>query len=191
MYLLRAALPGSDDSGPVSPQGTVPNPFSFALSSANATVTSGGSVKIVDSTTFAVSTTIAMAEVTVEPGAIRCVWFRPPWHICSSNPACHFRELHWHPTQDEWSFFLLVGSDIVSCVSSNVFSYLARERRELQSSHPRALLERSTISLVMSVRDVLFVYQLFPLTVSLLGYVPTAMGTLSASFVTSYLLTNP
>ncbi|KAJ6615865.1 oxalate decarboxylase [Mycena sp. CBHHK59/15] len=34
----------------------------------------------------AVSTTIAAAEVTVEPGAIR--------------------ELHWHPTMDEWSFFL-------------------------------------------------------------------------------------
>ncbi|PBK61110.1 oxalate decarboxylase [Armillaria solidipes] len=86
LYIFPSTLPGSDDSGPVSPQGTVPNPFSFALSSANATVTSGGSVKIVDSTTFTVSTTIAMAEVTVEPGAIR--------------------ELHWHPTQDEWSFFL-------------------------------------------------------------------------------------
>ena len=41
----------------------------------------GGSVKIVDSTTFKISATIAAAEVTVEPGAIRCVviWYFPMW----------------------------------------------------------------------------------------------------------------
>lgn len=43
-------------------------------------------MKIVDSHTFNISTTTAMAEVTVEPGAMR--------------------ELHWHPTEDEWAFFL-------------------------------------------------------------------------------------
>jgi len=43
-------------------------------------------VKVVDSTTFKISKTIAAAEVTVNPGAMR--------------------ELHWHPTQDEWSLFL-------------------------------------------------------------------------------------
>lgn len=37
------------------------------------TALAGGSVKIVDSTNFNVSTTIAMAEVTVAPGAIRYV----------------------------------------------------------------------------------------------------------------------
>lgn len=31
----------------------------------------GGSVKIIDSSTFNISKTIAAAEVTVEPGAIR------------------------------------------------------------------------------------------------------------------------
>ena len=36
-----------------------------------ATPLSGGSVKIVDSTIFPVSTAIAVPEVTVEPGAIR------------------------------------------------------------------------------------------------------------------------
>ena len=54
-----------------------------------ATQLSGGSVKIVDSHTFNISKTIAAAEVTVNPGAMR--------------------ELHWHPTQDEWSFFLYVA----------------------------------------------------------------------------------
>ncbi|PBL04375.1 oxalate decarboxylase [Armillaria gallica] len=86
LYIFPSAPPPDDATAPESPQGTIPDPFSFALSQVNATQLSGGSVKIVDSTTFKVSTTIAVAEVTVNPGAIR--------------------ELHWHPTQDEWSLFL-------------------------------------------------------------------------------------
>ncbi|KAK7017362.1 oxalate decarboxylase [Favolaschia claudopus] len=86
LYIFPSTPPPSDAVAPTDPQGTVPDPYSFALSKVNATKLSGGSVKIVDSTTFKVSTTIAAAEVTVEPGAIR--------------------ELHWHPTMDEWSFFL-------------------------------------------------------------------------------------
>ncbi|KAK0431426.1 oxalate decarboxylase [Armillaria borealis] len=86
LYIFPSAVPPDDATAPEDPQGTVPNPFSFPLSQINATQHSGGAVKIVDSTTFTVSTTIAMAEVTVNPGAMR--------------------ELHWHPTQDEWSFFL-------------------------------------------------------------------------------------
>ncbi|KAK0213980.1 oxalate decarboxylase [Armillaria fumosa] len=86
LYIFPSTPPADNASAPESPQGTVPDPYSFALSKANATQLAGGSVKIVDSTTFTVSATIAMAEVTVEPGAIR--------------------ELHWHPTQDEWSLFL-------------------------------------------------------------------------------------
>ncbi|PBK73238.1 oxalate decarboxylase [Armillaria solidipes] len=86
LYIFPSTVPEDDASAPISPQGTVPNPYSFALSKANATQSSGGSVKIVDSRSFTVSSTIAMAEVTVEPGAMR--------------------ELHWHPTMDEWSFFI-------------------------------------------------------------------------------------
>jgi len=87
LYIFPSSPPPSDNSnGVTSPQGNVPNPYSFALSKVEPTQLSGGTVKIVDSSTFAVSTTIAAAEVTVEPGAIR--------------------ELHWHPTMDEWSFFI-------------------------------------------------------------------------------------
>ncbi|KAJ7735617.1 oxalate decarboxylase [Mycena maculata] len=86
LYIFPSTPPPIDATAPSSPQGGVPNPYSFAMSQINATQHSGGTVKIVDSTTFTVSTTIAAAEVTVEPGAIR--------------------ELHWHPTMDEWSFFL-------------------------------------------------------------------------------------
>ena len=66
------APPPPDSQNKVSdPQGQVPSPFVFKLSQVNATKLDGGSVKVVDSTTFPVSTAIAVAEVTVEPGAMR------------------------------------------------------------------------------------------------------------------------
>jgi oxalate decarboxylase len=43
-------------------------------------------VRIVDSSKFKVSTTIAAAIVTVHPGGIR--------------------ELHWHPNADEWQYYI-------------------------------------------------------------------------------------
>ncbi|KAI9454781.1 oxalate decarboxylase, partial [Lactarius psammicola] len=86
LYIFPSEPPAPTDVAPSNPQGPVPNPFSFAWSKTKATKLHGGSVKVIDSTTFNVSTAIAAAEVTVEPGAIR--------------------ELHWHPTQDEWTYFL-------------------------------------------------------------------------------------
>ncbi|CAK5268702.1 unnamed protein product [Mycena citricolor] len=88
LYIFPGTPPSPDAVAPSSPQGTVPAEFSYAfpLSTMNATQVAGGTVKIVDSTSFQIATTIAAAEVTVEPGAIR--------------------ELHWHPTMDEWSFFI-------------------------------------------------------------------------------------
>jgi oxalate decarboxylase family bicupin protein len=86
LYIFPSTPPKDDSALPKSPQGLVDSPFTFSFSQMQPTKLNGGSVKIVDSRTFAVSTTIAAAEVTVEPGAIR--------------------ELHWHPTMDEWSFFL-------------------------------------------------------------------------------------
>ena len=84
--------------------------------------TPGGSYKVVDSTTFTASKTIAMVEVTVEVGGMRRVslfsfailnerllWLRQgiartydSWgsvkHLLTS--------VQWHPTQPEWGFFL-------------------------------------------------------------------------------------
>ncbi|RDA90275.1 hypothetical protein CP533_1503 [Ophiocordyceps camponoti-saundersi (nom. inval.)] len=48
--------------------------------------TSGGQVRITDSENFEISKTVAAAHVIIEPGALR--------------------EMHWHPTADEWSFFI-------------------------------------------------------------------------------------
>ena len=63
--------PPDDQQAPTSPQGTVPQSFTYPFSSLNATQLSGGSMKVVDSTNFPVATTISAAEVTVEPGAMR------------------------------------------------------------------------------------------------------------------------
>ncbi|TEB31500.1 oxalate decarboxylase [Coprinellus micaceus] len=86
LYIFPAEVPADNQPAPTSPFGTVPDPFAFAFSNVSATQFSGGTAKIVDSSTFKISVTIAAAEVTVEPGAMR--------------------ELHWHPTEDEWTFFL-------------------------------------------------------------------------------------
>ena len=48
--------------------------------------TQSGEVRIVDSSTFNASRTVAMAMVTVHPGGMR--------------------ELHWHPNDDEWQYYI-------------------------------------------------------------------------------------
>lgn len=74
LYIFPSDVPGDieDIQKEIqAPNGGPPNPFSFALSQVNATQLQGGTVKIVDSSTFIVSTAIAAAEVTIEPGAMR------------------------------------------------------------------------------------------------------------------------
>jgi oxalate decarboxylase len=86
-YMFSAAVPGplADDAVP-SPAGTVPTSFSHRLLEQTPIKFSGGQVRIVDSSNFAAASTIAAALVEVEPGGIR--------------------ELHWHPNNDEWQYFI-------------------------------------------------------------------------------------
>ena len=56
---------------PAGDAGVSKMPYTFKASQMKATALEGGSVKIIDSTIFNTSKTIASAEVTVEPGAIR------------------------------------------------------------------------------------------------------------------------
>ncbi|KAF8600929.1 putative oxalate decarboxylase/oxidase [Ceratobasidium sp. AG-I] len=88
LWMLPSSPPPQDISkdSVVSPQGVSTLPYTFAASKAAANNVSGGTVKVVDSRTFNISKTIALAEVTVEVGGMR--------------------ELHWHPTQPEWSYFI-------------------------------------------------------------------------------------
>ena len=86
LYIFQAALPPSLAQDEVAdPLGRTPNPYSFAMQSVTPQSFPGGSVRIIDQRNFAVST-MAAALVEVQPGAMR--------------------ELHWHPTTDEWQYYL-------------------------------------------------------------------------------------
>lgn len=60
--------------------------FSYHWSQQAAYEVPGGSVKILDPVTFPAAKNFAAALVTIKPGAMR--------------------EIHWHPTSDEWSFVI-------------------------------------------------------------------------------------
>ncbi|KAF8745713.1 Oxalate Decarboxylase, partial [Rhizoctonia solani] len=95
LYMIPTAVPMGTpkEEGVKSPQGVSTLPYTFAASKINATKVPGGTVKVVNSRTFKVSKTIALAEVTVEVGGMR--------------------ELHWHPTQPKWSYFMSVSNKVL------------------------------------------------------------------------------
>jgi oxalate decarboxylase len=87
LYIFQSQVPGPLSSDRVtSPAGAVPQPFSHRMLAQEPIRMKGGTVRITDSTNFPVSTTIAAVLVEVEPGAMR--------------------ELHWHPTNDEWQYYI-------------------------------------------------------------------------------------
>ncbi|MGP4016870.1 oxalate decarboxylase family bicupin [Saccharopolyspora sp. 5N708] len=87
LYIFNGSVPPPLESDRVvSPSGDVPRTFKHRLLAQEPIRTSGGTARIVDSTNFAASTTTSAALVEIEPGGIR--------------------ELHWHPTNDEWQYYL-------------------------------------------------------------------------------------
>lgn len=85
-YMFQGTVP----SGPLSSD-KVANPngersFSYHISDLDPIKTSGGKVRIIDSTKFPAASTIAVGIVEVEPGGLR--------------------EMHWHPNTDEWQYYL-------------------------------------------------------------------------------------
>jgi oxalate decarboxylase len=87
LYIFQDNVPGPLESQKVqSPYGTIPQSFKHQLLAQTPIKTPGGSVRIVDSSNFPISKTIAAALVEIEPGAMR--------------------ELHWHPNNDEWQYYL-------------------------------------------------------------------------------------
>jgi oxalate decarboxylase len=89
-FIFQAPIPGpleADRKATAGSLGLSPIDFAFRTSQLPVTKrTKGGEVKIVDSTKFKISTTVAAAIVTVHPGGIR--------------------ELHWHQNADEWQYFM-------------------------------------------------------------------------------------
>ncbi|TKH41365.1 oxalate decarboxylase [Paenibacillus terrae] len=87
VYIYQDNVPGPIQSQAVSsPYGTIPQSFKYELLAQPPIKTPGGSVRIVDSSIFPISQTIAAALVEIEPGAMR--------------------EMHWHPNNDEWQYYL-------------------------------------------------------------------------------------
>jgi oxalate decarboxylase family bicupin protein len=70
------------------PAGPIPKEvtYSYHFSEQEPYRVPGGTVKILDPATFPIASTFAVALFTVEPGAMR--------------------EMHWHTSSDEWSYFL-------------------------------------------------------------------------------------
>lgn len=87
-YMFQSKVPGPIVQDEVkSPYGTVPKPFTHRFLAQEPVIkTAAGTVRIVDSTIFPISTKIAAALVEVNPGAMR--------------------ELHWHPNADEWQYYI-------------------------------------------------------------------------------------
>ncbi|KAK5084384.1 hypothetical protein LTR05_005460 [Lithohypha guttulata] len=91
-YIFQGSMPGPIEKE--RPQGSAKNgikksklQFTHKLLAQEPKNTTGGTVRIADSkTTFPISKTVAAAHLTLNPGAMR--------------------EMHWHPTADEWSFFI-------------------------------------------------------------------------------------
>jgi len=90
LFIFQTAVPApleADQKSAAGALGKSPIDFAFRTMEMPPTKrTKGGDVRIVDSSTFKVSTTVAMAMVTVHPGGLR--------------------ELHWHPNADEWQYYI-------------------------------------------------------------------------------------
>ena len=90
LFIFQAPVPGPlalDQETAAGKRGPSSSDFSFRPSELPPVKTTrGGEATIVDSRAFKVSTTVAVAIVTVHPGGMR--------------------ELHWHPNSDEWQYYI-------------------------------------------------------------------------------------
>src|SRR6266699_2705546 len=90
LFIFQTGIPGSleaDQKTAAGALGASAQDFAFrTMEMPPKKRTKGGEVRIVDSSTFTASKTVAMAMVTVHPGGLR--------------------ELHWHPNADEWQYYI-------------------------------------------------------------------------------------
>lgn len=86
-YMFAGDVPPAlSEDAPAYPAVQPPISYTWHMHAQEPTRVPGGRVRITDSRNFTVSERIAAALVEIEPGAIR--------------------ELHWHPTTDEWQYYL-------------------------------------------------------------------------------------
>lgn len=85
-YIFQGSLPGPIDEEKPEAFKKSKLQFTHKMLKQEPKVSSGGEVRITDSTNFPISKTVAAGHLSIGPGAIR--------------------EMHWHPNADEWSFFI-------------------------------------------------------------------------------------
>ena len=86
LFIFQSKVPGPLAADRVAGAGPLPTSFSYRLLAQEPIRTTGGTVRISDSTTFPAATTISAAFVEVEPGGMR--------------------ELHWHPNANEAQYYI-------------------------------------------------------------------------------------
>jgi oxalate decarboxylase len=99
LWIFQAEVPGPLTADRISGAGPVPNAFSHRMMAQEPIRSSGGTVRITDSSVFPASKTIAAALVEIEPGGLR--------------------ELHWHPNSDEWQFYIAGEARMTVFASQN------------------------------------------------------------------------
>ncbi|SUE06831.1 Oxalate decarboxylase oxdD [Pantoea agglomerans] len=85
-YIFAGNVPGSLESDSIKGGVKSKIRFTHKMLAQDPVRAPGGTVRITDSSNFPVSKTIAAALVEIEPGGLR--------------------ELHWHPNNDEWQYYL-------------------------------------------------------------------------------------
>jgi len=90
LYIFPGTVPGplEDDRKAVGGSAVASNVnYTFRMKAMKPTIeTTGGTIRVVDSSTFVAAKTIASALFTLKPGALR--------------------ELHWHPDASEWQYYI-------------------------------------------------------------------------------------
>lgn len=109
-YIFQGSLPGSIDEE--RPRGKEVKKsklqFTHKMMDQVPMNTTGGQVRITDSTNFPISKTVAAAHLNIEPGALR--------------------EMHWHPNADEWSYFISGRARVTIFAATGIartFDYMA------------------------------------------------------------------
>jgi len=105
--------------------------YSYHFSEQPAHEVPGGSVKIVDPLTFPIASNFSAALVTVKPGALR--------------------EIHWHPSSDEWSFFIQGqgrGTLFAAPDTATTFDFRAGDVAYFPKSHSHYIENTGDIDLI-------------------------------------------
>ncbi len=117
-YIFKSTLPGPLNKDHPIGLGTVVESFSHQMIKMEPMRMPFGSVRILDSTNFPASKTIAAALLEIKPGGMR--------------------ELHWHPNADEWQYYIAGQARMTvfaSSAAAQTFDYQAGD----VGSVPRAM----------------------------------------------------